>query len=264
MDGVFTILGSGNSSGVPALGNDWGKCDPDEPKNKRTRPCAFVQVGDTKVLIDMGPDVSDQMTSINEREVDAILMSHSHGDHTNGIDDIRAIYFRRERTPIPVYGDRDCLDDLFVRFPYVFGHAKNDFYKAYLDLTEITPTQMGQGMNIGDVSFVPFVQDHGTCSSLGFRFGNMAYSTDMLTLDDAAIDVLQGVDVWIADGAAYKTPNPVHATLDAVYSLNERVQAKQVFITHLPRNMDYATLVLELPNGYAPAYDGLQIAFHYR
>ncbi len=260
MTGKFILLGSGNSSGVPAIGNDWGKCDPDEPRNRRTRPGAVVEKDDFRLLVDMGPDLSYQLTREEIKTVDAVLLTHAHADHVNGIDDIRTIRFRIGY-PLPLYGLGKHIDELGSHFPYAFGKATSTFYKAYLEPKPINEKQIGFPYTIGPVEFTPFMQDHGTCRSLGFRFGSLGYSTDMLTLDEKAIEILKGVDTWIADGASYKNPNPVHATLEEVYRLNSMIGAKKVYITHLPRNMDYMKLCEELPAGYEPAYDGLVIPF---
>jgi phosphoribosyl 1,2-cyclic phosphate phosphodiesterase len=252
-----TILGCGNSAGVPAIGNYWGACDPNEPRNRRTRPSIAVQTDKTTIIVDTGNDFKEQMNREDIRHIDAVLYTHAHGDHTAGTDDLRVLRIRSKKF-VDIYADKPTMDDLRLRFDYIFTE-KAPVYPQIVEPHLIEPSQFGKPMTIGDITLVPFEQEHGTCKSLGYRFGNLAYSTDMVTLDDAAIDALRGIDTWIADAAAYKMEkNMVHITLKQLMDLNDNhVKAKKVWLTHLPPSMDYRTLLKELPPGYEPAFDGM-------
>lgn len=258
-DAELIILGCGNAAGTPSIGNFWGNCDPDEPRNVRTRPSVAVRAGDTVVVVDTGPDFSRQINRENLADVNAILYTHAHADHLHGIDDLRVLRNRHKRV-IPIYGLPETLDEIEERFAYLFRTGGEGIYPRVVEPRPFEQADYGREYKFEDVSFIPFQQMHGTCTSLGFRFGDVAYSTDMLDLDDDAFKALEGTKTWIVDGAGYIFhKNPVHATLKRVYELNERVQAEQVYLTHLTQLMDYQTLKRELKDGYEPAYDGLRI-----
>ncbi len=252
-------MGCGNSAGTPAIGNYWGNCDPAEPRNLRTRASALVQSEQTTLVIDTGADFRAQINRHNVKTIDAVLYTHAHGDHIYGIDELRVVRNRTKKL-VNIYAGGDTLHEIHERFAYMFVDKDDGLYARVLEPHIIEKPQMGKSMKIGDISFMPFEQDHGTCVSLGFRFGDLAYSTDMVTLDTNALDVIRGVKTWVVDGAGYKmTDNRVHATLRHVYELNEKVGAIRVIITHLTPAMDYQNLRRELPEGYEPAFDGMPI-----
>lgn len=256
-----TILGCGNAAGVPTIGNHWGQCDPTEPRNRRTRASMAIQSDTTTIVIDTGPDFKAQINANNIERVDAVLYSHAHSDHVHGIDDLRVLRLRHKKL-IPVYGNAETLSDLKHRFGYMFSEIDPEgLYPQVLAVHELTDSQMGRILDVQGIPVVPFRQSHGSAGiTLGFRIGNLAYSTDMQMLDEAALETIRGIDVWVVDAGAYKMPhNFVHATLKQVFELNEIVQARQVYLTHMPSFMDYQTMISELPSGYAPAYDGLVI-----
>lgn len=253
-----TILGCGNSEGTPILGNDWGLCDPVEPRNHRTRPSVAVQSQNTTLIIDTGPDFREQMNRADIRDITAVLYTHAHSDHINGIDDLRSIY-KRTRERVHIYADAQTMDELRLRFNYQFLE-KSSIYPQVLEGHVIENFQLGQPMTIGDITFTPFEQDHGTCKSLGFRFGDLAYSTDLVDLPPQSIAALKGIKTWIADGAGYHMPiNRVHYTLERLIAAGKALGAENVYITHLSPAMDYQKLRAELPEGFAPAYDGLKL-----
>ena len=255
----ITILGCGNSTGVPSIGNHWGKCDPHEPRNNRLRSSIAVQSESTTIIVDTGPDFRAQMNRADISHLDAVLYTHAHSDHIMGIDDLRMIRIRGNKL-VPVYGNAATLADLTGRFKYLFEGGKSVLYPPVLQAHEIRANSYGKSMKVGDIDFIPFDQDHGTCRSVGYRFGDLGYSCDIVNLDKAAITTLAGIKTWIVDGAGYHhQDNVVHANLETIYRLNEKIGAAQVYLSSLTLAMDYQTLVNELPDGYAPAYDGLKI-----
>lgn len=257
----ITILGCGNAAGTPAIGNYWGDCDPSEPRNRRLRASLAVQSAKTTLIVDTGPDFRHQLNRVDINDVDAAIYTHAHSDHISGIDDLRMFFFRRGNTPIPIYGSVSAMENMRGRFDYVFDGGKGSaekFYVPFVHANEIEKNQMCKTMTIGDIEFTPFEQDHTTCTSLGFRFNDFAYSTDMLNLCDESIEALQGIKIWLVDGAGHKkTNNTVHASFQDIIALNERIGAEKVYFTHLTPFMDYQTMMDELPDGYEPAYDGL-------
>ena len=258
MNLTITILGCGNSEGTPTVGNHWGACDPAEPRNRRSRPSIAVQSATTTIIVDTGMDFRDQMNRENITSVDAVLYSHAHSDHVSGIDDLRSLYKRTQKL-INVYGDEATIKELTERFNYQFVE-KFKIYPQVLGANIITPDKFCKLMTLGDITFIPFEQDHGTCKSLGFRFGDLAYSTDVVDLPPESVKALQGIKTWIVDGAGNNAQiNRVHYTLARLYEANKAVGAAQVYITHLSPDMDYKKLCAELPPGFTPAYDGLKI-----
>ena len=258
-----TVLGCGTSGGVPRIsgpgdpsdhggpGGYWGDCDPSEPRNRRRRVSILVEKGDTVLLVDTSPDLRAQCLDHAIHRLDAVLYTHDHADHTHGIDELRA-FAVLQRGRVPVYGDRATLATLRKRFDYAFESTT-----GYPPICEAHPIGLAR-FSLGEVDVVPFEQQHGPVTSLGFRFGSVAYSTDLNGLDEAAFQVLDGVDTWIVDALRYR-PHPTHANLEQTLSWIERLRPRRAILTHMTWEMDYQTLLAELPPGVEPAYDGLVI-----
>ena len=247
-----TVLGCGTSGGVPRIGNIWGVCDPAEPRNRRRRSSILVQSGGTNLIVDTTPDMREQCLDINLQSLDGVLYTHDHSDHVNGIDDLRGFtLLRGARTP--VYADAATLASLQQRFGYIFTTAGN--YPAIA-----TANLIDGPFAVGDIDIQPFRQDHGAMESLGFRFGGMAYSTDLSGLPDTAFEMLRGLDVWIVDALRPK-PHPTHSHLAQTLEWINRLRPKRAILTHMTWDMDYAALCAELPAGVEPAYDGMTIDF---
>ncbi|MFK7840354.1 MAG: MBL fold metallo-hydrolase [Bdellovibrionales bacterium] len=254
------VLGCGNSTGVPAIGNYWGDCDPKEPKNIRTRSSIAIKTENTTIVIDTGPDFRQQMNRENIAKLDAVLFTHQHNDHVMGIDELRVLKFRNKMENIPIYGNLDTIEDLEQRFLYLFKGGDHKLYPPILESNIIPIDAYNKTNRIGDIHFKPFEQDHGSCKTIGYRFGQFAYSVDILDLDQNAIDALKGIKTWLVDCAAYKdNQNAVHAGIDKIMKLNKEIKAEHVILTSLSLSADYQSLTKELPNGYLPAYDGLRI-----
>lgn len=253
-----TILGCGASAGVPIIGNIWGNCDPKNPKNRRTRSSIFIEYESTKLLVDTSPDMRHQLLQNNISNFDAIFYTHEHADHTHGIDDLRVVYYLNGNKSIPVYSDKRCLDELKQRFPYLFGIGENaatpEDFQVFLEshYIDIAP------FKIKDIPITPFLQDHGTITTLGFRIDDFAYSTDAVELDDAAFEALKGVKVWIVD-CLRMTPSKVHAHLDKTLEWIDRVKPEKAYFIQMSKDLDYDTLCDQLPSHIRPAYDGLVI-----
>lgn len=256
----FTIMGCGNSSGVPAVGNYWGACDPYELRNRRSRCSLAVQSDDTTLIVDTGPDFREQMNreNISGYSVSAVLYTHQHGDHVSGIDDLRSVYYQKGRKLVPVYAKETTMSELQSRFFYLFKGDGEGEYQQVLSSHIIAHDDFGKKMRVGNIDVIPFEMDHGTCTALGYRFGDVSYCVDMKRLDDVALEIMKGSRIWIVDAAAYKNPNNhVHANLQSIYDYNHVIGAEKVYLTSLSSQMDYKTLEAELPEGYSPAFDGL-------
>ena len=248
------ILGCGTSTGVPKIGNEWGKCDPDEPRNYRLRSSILVESADARVLVDCGPDLRQQLLAACVGQIDALIVTHDHGDHVHGIDELRPLSQAIDR-PIPVYGDEPTLQSLRNRFGYAF--AQTEFYRPIVEGRILTDE-----LQFGDATMRFVEQPHGTTKSLGLRFDeggkSITYAIDFSDLTDDMMQLYEGVDVWIAD-CLTRTPHPTHAHLDGVINAARDLRVGQVYLTHMGNGLDYRTLVAELPDWAAPAHDGLEI-----
>ena len=260
----FHILGCGSSPGVPRVGNDWGKCDPTNPKNRRTRCAALVerfQEGQvTRMLIDTGPDFRQQMLSADVDWVDGVVYTHPHADHLHGIDDLRAFVFnRRER--VKIYANDLTMARIHESFGYCLETPTGSSYPPILDATLIDHNQAVQiDGPAGSITALAFNQVHGDIHSLGFRIGNLAYSSDVSDLEPETATLLKGLDIWIVDALRY-APHPSHFSLDDVLHWVDRLKPRKVILTHMHVDMDYETLCRTLPDHVIPAYDGMMLSF---
>jgi len=252
----ITVLGCGSSTGVPMIGPDWGACDPNNPKNRRRRASIVVESAATRVLIDTPPELREQLLDCGVGDLDAALFTHAHADHCHGIDDLRGINYRNNRA-FDIYTNEPTLTELEQRFSYAFqppSPGKIWFRPAFTGHM-ITA---GEQFRIGDLTVLPFAQIHGHTQTLGFRFGNFAYSTDVNGLPEASFDALQGLDTWLVDAARYRKTHG-HAWVDLTLEWIARVKPRRAVLTHMSEELDYDRLSKELPEGVEPAYDGMQI-----
>jgi phosphoribosyl 1,2-cyclic phosphate phosphodiesterase len=258
----FTILGCGSSGGVPRIGGDWGQCDPSEPRNQRTRCSLLIErvgaEGTTTVLVDTSPDLRQQLLSHEVAWLDGVLFTHDHADHTHGIDDLRAIVFRR-REQLDVYFDEPTRASLEHRFAYCFQTPEGSPYPPILRPHTIGPGELvtveGAG---GPIEAMPFAQQHGNIISLGFRVGGLAYSSDISGLPDETLPLLDGLDVWIVDALRH-APHPGHYTVGQAVDAIRQIGAARGILTHMHGNLDYNALRRDLPDGIEPAHDGMVI-----
>ena len=254
----ITIMGSSSSPGTPAAGGFWGDCDPGEPRNHRSRASILVKSAASTLIVDTSYDLRLQMNAHLVQKLDGVLISHAHSDHINGFDDMRIVAYHHKK-PIDVFTNEETIVKLEYLWPHAFQDTSGGIYKAFAKLQRV---EAGRRFTVGDIDVMPFNQDHGTCTSLGFRFGRFAYSIDVLDLDEAALSALEGVDTWVVDGGGYHAPDDklvTHANLARVLKWVERLKPRMTYITDLSTRMDYNRLCDELPPHVRPAYDGLVI-----
>lgn len=261
-----TIMGCGASPGVPRIGNDWGACDPQEPRNRRSRCSLLIErISDdgnrTTVLVDTGPDMRAQLLAADVRHVDAVLYTHPHADHLHGIDDLRAFWLNSKKL-IDIYADAPTFARLEEAFAYCFRSPEGSFYPPILKHHSIAA---GQPLTIdgagGHVEVLPFLQVHGDIDSLGFRVGPLAYSCDISDLPDDSAAMLADLDVWIVDALRYRE-HPSHFNVEQSLSWINRVRPCRAILTHMHTDLDYVRLKGELPQNVEPAYDGLIIEYN--
>jgi phosphoribosyl 1,2-cyclic phosphate phosphodiesterase len=247
-----TMLGCGPSTGIPAIGPDWGACDPNDPRNRRRRASLLVECRGKTLLIDTSPDMREQLLDARVARLDAVILTHAHADHLHGIDDLRAVN-RLMREAIPLYADAKSLTEIERRFGYALEPVPpgSMFYKP-----TITPHTIDGPFVAAGLPVVPFAQDHGFGTTLGLRVGALGYSTDVTELDDAAFASLAGVELWIVDCLRYE-PHPTHSHLPKTLAWIERVKPARAVLTHMDRQLDYRELAARLPPGVEPGQDGL-------
>lgn len=248
------ILGCGASGGVPLITGKWGVCDPQNPKNRRRRASIAVEKKNTTLLVDTSPDLREQCLSANIQKIDAVLYTHDHADHTHGIDDLRPFLYT-QNTLTPLYGNEETIHFLTTRFRYAFPIVDNppDIYRPF-----VTAHIINGSFAVGDIAITPFVQNHGYSTSMGYRLEKIAYSTDVVALDEEAFAILEGIDTWIVDCIALDQ-RPTHSHLAQTLGWIERVKPRQAYLTHMSPLIDYGELLKLLPRGVEPAYDGLVI-----
>jgi len=259
----IVILGCGSSGGVPRGDGDWGACDPGEPRNRRTR-CSMLArrrgpEGTTTALIDTSPDLREQMLAAGVDHVDAVLYTHDHADQTHGIDDLRT-FAARARRRIPAWMDTATRASLTHRFDYIFAEKLG--YPPLLDARTIPPH--GEPWRVdgagGPIPIVTFDQAHGPIRSVGYRIGDVAYSSDVSDLADAALEAVRGCRLWIVDALRY-APHPTHAHLDRALDWIARAEVEAAVLTNLHIDMDYNALSKSVPANVEVAHDGWSRVF---
>ena len=248
------ILGCGTSSGVPRIGNDWGDCDPNEPRNRRTRSSILIDSDGEHLLVDCGPDMREQLLAAGTANLASVIVTHDHADHCHGIDDLRQIS-HHINAPVPLHARPDTLQRLARRFAYAFEGSP--LYPAVID-----PRPLGDTLNLGTATLTFTDQPHGGITSLGIRVEEggaaLGYAIDFHDMTDEMRSLYAGVDVWICDCLRRK-PHPTHAHLESVLGWARELKVGQLLLTHLDKSMDYVTLAAELPDWAAPAHDGQEV-----
>lgn len=247
------ILGCGTSTGVPKIGNDWGQCDPREPRNYRLRTSLLVESAAERMLVDCGPDLRQQLLAAEVNRLAGVIVTHAHGDHCHGIDELRPVSQAIDG-PVPLHARPNVLEELQERFAYAF--AQSDFYCPIVEAKEL-----GESLDFGKATARFVDQPHGGPTSLGLRFDeaghSIGYGIDFSEMTGGMAELYAGVDVWIAD-CLTRRPHPTHAHLDAVLGWARDLRVGQLYLVHMGNGLDYRTLVAELPDWAAPAYDGLE------
>jgi len=248
---------------VPRPDGDWGACDPAEPRNQRSRCSLLVRRVDqtppshwTTAIVDTSPDLRLQCLAAGVKRVDAVLLSHDHADQVHGIDDIRT-YFNNQRARIPCWMDAATEVSMKRRFDYIFENQGGYYAIASARSLPLHGQAWSLDGPSGAIPVVSFDQDHGGVRSAGFRFGDVAYSSDVVDLDEAAFAALEGVDTWIVDALRW-TPHPTHAHVDKALKWIERVKPRRAILTNMHVDIDYADIRAKLPAGVEPAFDGLR------
>jgi phosphoribosyl 1,2-cyclic phosphate phosphodiesterase len=245
------ILGCGTSSGVPRIGRDWGACDPDEPRNRRSRVSILVEAGGVRILVDTSPDLRQQLLDADIGLIDAVIWTHDHADHCHGIDDLRQLY-HLSGGPVIGYARPETLAQLATRFGYAF-YGRDGYPPT------VTAMALEDRIEIGPLTISCVDQPHGNITSAGLRFeadgAAIGYATDFHAMTDAMLGLYNGLDLWIVD-ALRRRLHPTHPSLPQVLEWREALAPAHSVLTHLDQSMDYDGLKRELPAAVEPAFDG--------
>jgi len=233
-------------------------CRSTDPRDKRTRVGALVETdGGTRILIDTPPELRLQLIAAGVSGVDAILFTHDHADHVNGIDDIRALS-DRSHAPIEMYGPTDTMQRLAKRFAYIFDDEIKPLPGTSKPEGRAHPVRPGESFRIGDVDVMPIAVPHGPISVYGYRIGKLGYITDAKELPDEAVRAFRGVSVLVLN-ALFRTEHPTHLSVSEAVAAAQKIGARQTWLIHLTHRTGHAELEAELPPGIAPAFDGLTV-----
>ncbi|WP_410498081.1 MBL fold metallo-hydrolase [Chitinibacter sp. S2-10] len=247
------LLGVGSSGGSPALGCQCPTCSSSDPRNVRTRASALIRAGNQTFLIDSGPDLRQQALRENVLHVDAVLYTHPHADHLNGIDDLRAFCWL-QKAALPAYGNRLMLSHIQERFPYTLMKPTHFWDKPVLALHETED----QAFDFHGVIVEPIPVMHGKWPILGWRIGDVAYLTDISGVSDDSLARLQGLKVLFLD-CLREAEHPTHLSVAQSIALAQQIKAEQTVMIHMTHELEYHTLSQRLPAGMVVGYDGMKI-----
>jgi phosphoribosyl 1,2-cyclic phosphate phosphodiesterase len=245
------ILGCATSTGVPIIGCGCSVCRSDNPRNKRTRCSLFIETGAKKILIDTSPDLRIQAFRHNITRIDAVLYTHSHADHTHGIDELRTYNFINKMV-IPCYGDPQTVSNIMSNFKYIFDGSLAPGGKPKLSITPVNGD-----FDINGIRIIPIEVEHADWLILGYRIGNMAYLTDCSGIPEGSVEKLNGLELLIIDALRYK-PHPAHLSVDQAIGVIREIKPKIAVFTHMGHELEYEKLLKELPGSIEPAYDGME------
>lgn len=277
----LTFLGTGTSQGVPMIGCGCDVCRSSDPRDKRLRASVLVDYEGLRILVDAGPDFRQQMLREGVSHLDAILLTHNHKDHTGGLDDIRAFNYL-ERRASEIYCEKYVEDSLRMEYGYAFAETKYpgapEWHVHNIDqrpftlrsggATEILSWESGKGYTYSTVNLdeevktaevIPIRGMHYKLPVLGFRFGNIAYCTDMNHIPEEEFEKLHDLDHFVINCVKHGK-HISHYSLEEAVAVAQRVGAKHSWLTHLSHQLPgYEELAAQLPEGILPAYDGLVI-----
>jgi phosphoribosyl 1,2-cyclic phosphate phosphodiesterase len=237
------------------IGCDCAVCRSLDPRNQRLRPSLYVEAGNTRLLVDATPDFRTQALRANIRQVDAVLVTHTHADHVLGLDDLRA-FTERDGRPMPIHGSKEAL----ARIQEIFAYACTDKPKwASLPCFSLQPAEPYRAMKFGELEVLALPVEHGRLMVYAYRFGReIAYVTDCNAIPAASMDALRGVNVLILDALRHR-PHPTHLTIAQAVEVAHQLKPKLTLLTHMCHEVEHAATERDLPADVRLAYDGLQI-----
>lgn len=253
----FIVLGSGTSVGVPMIGCDCDVCGSEDPRNKRTRSSVLVELPQGNLLIDTSPEMRLQLLREKVKVVHAIAYTHYHADHLFGLDDAR-LFPKYTRAPVPIFCEAETEEAIRRCFDYAFDRHSEVVPFGGLPKMLFERIGPGRSFEVLGQSVTPIRLDHGRFRVLGFRFGDLAYCTDVSRIPDESRPLLEGLDTLVLD-ALRREPHPTHFSLDQALAEIRRIRPRQAYLTHLSHSLDHAETEKRLPENVRLAYDGLAL-----
>lgn len=241
------VLGCGSSVGVPVIGCKCSVCKSHSSYNKRLRSSILIKQNETKILVDFGFNVKEQLIKADVSHLDGAILTHDHADHVSGIDELRIFYFIHGK-PLDIYVNESIVTAILDRYGYLFTDGKLVMH----------PVNEFQELNIKNAKLQLFPQIHGPIKSLGIRVEDFVYSCDVSGIPSESERCLQNVKVWLVDCIDHKS-NFAHAGLDQVFQWDEEYKPEKIYLTNMNHNLDYRELVAQLPGHIRPSYDGFKI-----
>ena len=253
MKNRFIILGSGSSLGVPRIDGDFGKCDPKNKKNYRTRCCAYIKFNNLNFLIDASPDIRSQLISNKIKDINSVFFTHAHADQCHGINDLRT-FFIKYRQKLNVYADIETKKNLLSNFGYCFKDKPG--YPAMLKMN-ILKKKYIYSAGKKNLIIEPIITEHGYINSISYLINKkIFYGSDVSKIFDKDLNRLKNLDYFVIDCLRID-PHPSHYNLNAVLNIVKTIKPKKTILTNLHSSLDYKILKKKLPKNITPAYDNL-------
>ena len=247
----ITILGCGGSFGSPLAWERYGNIDINNKRNFRTRSSVLINNKDTNILIDTSPDLRQQLYRAKCTNIDAVLYTHVHSDHTSGLPDMRAISLINNKI-IPSFMPDEMISEMETTYKYIFKGDKD--YKPFMEIKKIESK-----FNIKGIEIETFKHNHGSIDVQTYKIGKFAYSTDIKKFYNSDIDNLKNLDLWIV-GLLRDDEHPSHAGFDKIVEYIEYLKPKKTIFTHMTALLDEKLLKLKCPDNVYPGYDGMEIS----
>jgi len=254
----LTFLGTGTSFGIPVVGCRCDVCTSEDPRDRRTRHGAVVELDEGRLLVDTPPELRLQLVRAGVERVDAVWFTHVHADHVHGIDDLR-VFTALSGRDLPVYVPTAYRDTLFRRFRYIFDETVRPPDGTSKPDVRLRPFPAGEPLEILGRAVRPLAVPHGPLTVYGFRVGGLGYVTDGKRLPSETLEALQGVEVLVLNALWYGNPHPTHFNVEEAVAAAGRVGAPRTFLTHMTHHVGHEELLERLPQGIEPAYDGLVV-----
>ena len=249
----ITFLGTGTSQGIPMIGSNDPVCLSHNSKDKRLRSSIMISWDDNRYIIDCGPDFRQQMLRENIQAINGVLFTHEHSDHTAGIDDLRPYTYKMGE--VPIYAQERVIESLKIRFSYIF-ETENRYAGAPKLIENIIDSN---SFMLNEVQVTPIAVMHGKLPITGYRFGNVAYITDLKTMSDHEKKKLDGLDILIVN-ALRITAHPTHLNLEEALCFVNEIKPKRAYFTHISHKLGFhAEVQKKLPENVFLSYDGLEI-----
>ena len=252
---TLTVLGCGSSSGCPVINCECDTCQSTLAQNNRTRCSAWIQTPEASIVIDTGTDFRQQALREKIPRIDAVLYTHPHADHLNGLDDLRAFCYRQQ-SAIPIYGNEHTLSNIEERFSYAFLEPI-----AFWDKPVLKSHRLKANQNVAGLSVQAFDVPHGRWTVSAFRISNIAWLSDLNDISDDIIDQLQGLEHLFLDCLMDK-PYPSHLSVSQAFAFAQKISAHHTHLIHMTHSLEYQALQNRCPDGISVAFDGLKVSGH--